>query len=402
MPRPARSAESPPEASAPVTVLASARTWMESDAVQQLRSTARLPGMVRAVGLPDLHPGLGTPIGAVFAAEGWVYPYLVGGDIGCGMSLTRSDLRRGEVKLDRWERRLAESETLGDPPDAADVAAWLARSGVPAATDEEGGAAHDAALGTIGLGNHFAEVQTVQEVRDAGAAAALGLERDRVVLLVHSGTRGLGESVLRAHVDRHAAGGLADGDPEQGAYLARHDRAVAWARANRALIARRFLQTLGTSGATVLDVAHNLVSSADVDGRRLWLHRKGATPAPAVGGPVVIAGSRGTLSYVVLPEGDGDRNLHTLAHGAGRKWKRSEAKGRLEGRYRAQDLTRTALGSRVICADRALLYEEAPAAYKDIEQVIADLVEAGVARVVAGLRPLLTYKVGAAAGGRRR
>jgi release factor H-coupled RctB family protein len=377
-----------PTRTVPVDVIASSRTWMESDAVGQLRATAGLPGMLRAVGLPDLHPGPGTPVGAVFACAGWVYPHLVGSDIGCGMSLSLTDLKRSEVRLDRWERRL---DALKGPWEG-DATAWLAAEGIDAPT------AHDAALGTIGLGNHFAEVQAVQEVLDEPVAAALGIDRERILLLVHSGSRGLGEAILRAHTDRFAGAGLEDGTPAQAAYLAQHDAATAWARANRALIAQRVSEALGAEARPLIDVAHNVVTPGQVDGRPCWMHRKGATQADQ--GPVVVAGTRGTLSYVVAPAGDGVANLATLAHGAGRKWKRSEARGRLEGRYRAQDLTRTALGGRVICADKDLLYEEAPQAYKDAERVVADLVEAGVATVVATLRPLLTYKTGARPGRR--
>ncbi|MDP6945812.1 MAG: RtcB family protein, partial [Myxococcota bacterium] len=121
-----------------------------------------------------------------------------------------------------------------------------------------------------------------------------------------------------------------------------------------------------------------------------WLHRKGAAPADK--GPVVIPGSRGTLSYLVAPCGDGLANAQSLAHGAGRKWKRSEAKPRLSRRFRPEDLRRTKLGGRVICDDRDLLYEEAPQAYKDVDRVVQDLVDAGALTVIATLRPIITYK----------
>jgi release factor H-coupled RctB family protein len=362
-----------------IDVIASPKTWIETDAVQQLRATAGLPGMRRAVGMPDLHPGKGAPIGAVFACAGWVYPYLIGSDIGCGMALYRTDLARKAIKLDRWERRLDDL----DGPWAGDVAAWLDDRGIDPT-------AYDGSLGTIGLGNHFAEVQALDQVVDPTAAETIALERDRLLLLVHSGSRGFGEAILRAHVDRFANGGLADGTDDQAAYLARHDHAVAWAHANRALIAQRVLRALGADGEALLDVAHNTVARGELDGQPVWLHRKGATPADQ--GPVVIAGTRGTLSYLVVPVGDGATSLRTLAHGAGRKWKRSEARGRLEGRFRAQDLVRTPLGGRVICENKDLLYEEAPQAYKDVARVVADLVDVGAARVVASLRPVLTYK----------
>src|SRR5262245_2903216 len=131
-----------------------------------------------------------------------------------------------------------------------------------------------------------------------------------------------------------------------------------------------------------------------LDGRSshssLWLHRKGA--APSDHGPLVIPGSRGTFSYLVQPTGDGESHAWSLAHGAGRKWTRSDSRARVRERFRPMQLVQTGLGSRVICGDRDLLYEEAPPAYKDIEQVIEDLVEAGLIQVIATLRPLLTYK----------
>jgi release factor H-coupled RctB family protein len=107
---------------------------------------------------------------------------------------------------------------------------------------------------------------------------------------------------------------------------------------------------------------------------------------------VVIPGSRGTLSYLVKPTGDGASHAWSLAHGAGRKWTRSEARQRMRERFSVAELAQTGLGSRVVCEERDLLYEEAPGAYKKIEAVIADLVAAGLVSVIATLRPLLTYK----------
>ena len=108
-------------------------------------------------------------------------------------------------------------------------------------------------------------------------------------------------------------------------------------------------------------------------------------------------GSRGDFSYLVEPIADGaDHALCSLAHGAGRKWSRSNAHARLSERFRIADLQRTALGSQVICEDRRLIYEEAPQAYKDIQRVVADLEHAGLVRVIAKLRPLLSYKTRAA------
>jgi release factor H-coupled RctB family protein len=187
----------------------------------------------------------------------------------------------------------------------------------------------------------------------------------------------------------HAKGVSADTVVATG-YLRGHDHAVRWAKANRALVARRFLEQLGASGEGVLDGCHNSVTRRESNGATTWLHRKGAAPADE--GAMVIPGSRGTLSYLVLPQGASASTAWSIAHGAGRKWTRSESRARVRGCFGPEQLTQTGLGSRVICENRDLLYEEAPPAYKPIESVISDLAGAGLMSVIATLRPLITYK----------
>ncbi|MEA1051235.1 RNA ligase RtcB family protein [Lamprobacter modestohalophilus] len=362
-----------------VCLIASPETWIEGEALRQLEQTAALPGMRAAVGLPDLHPGKGYPIGAAFLAE-WIYPALVGNDIGCGMALWQTDQPTHKLKPERAAARLTGLEGPWD----GDLEHWQRAQGLEST-------AFDSALGTIGGGNHFAEVQAVEEIQDSETFAALALDKDRLLLLVHSGSRGLGESVLRAVIDTQGHRGLEpDSDPAR-AYLKQHDQALHWADANRRLIATRLLDALGLEAERRLDVWHNLVQPVDWAGERLWLHRKGAAPADR--GPIVIPGSRGTLSYLVQPGTNHDASLRSLAHGAGRKWKRGEARGRLSARQRSEDLKKTALGGQVICEDKELLYDEAPEAYKGIDRVVADLVDAGLCRIIATLRPVLTYKV---------
>lgn len=360
-------------------LIASADSWIEGEALRQLEQTAALPGMRAAVGLPDLHPGKGYPIGAAFLADR-LYPALVGNDIGCGMALWQTDQPTHKLKPERAAARLTGLEGPWD----GDLEHWQRAQGLAST-------AFDSALGTIGGGNHFAEVQAVEEIQDSETFAALALEKDRLLLLVHSGSRGLGESVLRAVIDTQGYRGLEpDADPAR-AYLKQHDQALHWAEANRQLIAKRLLDALGLDAERRLDVWHNLVQPVDWAGEPLWLHRKGAAPADR--GPIVIPGSRGTLSYLVQPGTDNDASLRSLAHGAGRKWKRGEARGRLSARQRPEDLKKTALGGQVICEDKELLYDEAPEAYKGIDRVVADLVDAGLCRIIATLRPVLTYKV---------
>ncbi|MFC7422019.1 RNA ligase RtcB family protein [Iodobacter arcticus] len=238
-------------------------------------------------------------------------------------------------------------------------------------------------------GNHFAELQSIDEVYDAAVLDALAINKQQLQLLVHSGSRGLGQFILRQHIEQHGHRGLAVDTADCAAYLLAHQQAVQFATLNRRLIAQRILLRLSANGQALLDINHNLVLPAQMHGLQGWVHRKGATPADV--GPVVIPGSRGDFSYLVLPLAS-DLSLNSLAHGAGRKWIRSECKGRLSPRYTVAQLSRTKLGSHVICADRQLIYEEAPEAYKPAENIISTLEGAGLIKVIARLRPVLTYK----------
>jgi release factor H-coupled RctB family protein len=362
-----------------VRLFASAKSWIEGEALRQLYATAKLDGMRLAVGFPDLHPGKGSAIGAAFVTEGLVYPYLIGGDIGCGMALFKTELVRRDVKLDRWAQIAFDLEHVWTD----EIAEVLAMEGLES-TD------FDEALGTLGGGNHFTELQAVEEVLNSREFKKLSLGKQQLVVLVHSGSRGLGESVLRDYVAEHQASGS---DPESfaaAAYLQGHDLAVRWAKVNRKLLAERFAQALGAEVSSLWDGRHNSITSCELDGETVWVHRKGAVVAEDEA--VMIPGSRGSLSYLVKPLGDGESRAWSLAHGAGRKWAGSEARLRMRERFGKEQLVQTSLGSRVICGERDLLYEEAPAAYKNIEAVIQDLVDAGLVSVIATFRPLLTYK----------
>jgi len=362
-----------------VRLFASAKSWIEGEALRQLYATSKLEGMRLAVGFPDLHPGKGSPVGAAFVTEGLIYPYVIGGDIGCGMALFKTNLVQRDIKLNRWSELRYDLEH----PWEGDVSEVLAAAELESAE-------HDEALGTIGGGNHFAELQRVQEVLDASAFKRFGLGKQQLVVLVHSGSRGLGESILRAYVDEHQANGSDAESFAAAAYLKDHDTAVRWAKTNRALVARRFVEALGAEAECLWDGCHNSITRRESEGETLWVHRKGAVVTE--GEPLVIPGSRGSLSYLVKPTGDGESHAWSLAHGAGRKWARSETRLRMRERFGMHQLTQTPLGGRVICEQRELLYEEAPAAYKNIEGVVQDLVSAGLISVIASFRPLLTYK----------
>lgn len=428
---------------------------VEEEAVKQMKSTAQLPRMRLVVGLPDVHPGKGFPIGSASVSEDVFYPHLVGGDIGCGMSLYQTTMKAKKLKLDAWTEALHGLETQW----GGNTASWLkSRGGVSTPHD-------DHTLGTIGGGNHFAELQTVHEILQPEAWQELGLDDDQLFLLVHSGSRAYGDSILREHMDTFGPRGLLVESEEGRRYMDNHDKALVWAKSNRALIAHRFMACLtdlplkvncedqiadptSDGSKRVLDVWHNFVSkktftkapntaesehshgtegkdaccekqeasssSAPTDapadasasdapkgtlnkdyavGQSLWLHRKGAAPADA--GPVVIPGSRGHYSYLVMPSKDNadlENAAYSLAHGAGRKWTRGKALQMGADNKKPATLTTTSLGSKVICENKSLLYEEVPAAYKEIENIINDLKSFNLITVIAIFKPLITYK----------
>jgi len=361
---------------ASIRIIASDESRIDPVAIDQLSQTAALDGIDEIVGLPDLHAGRGIAVGAAFWSRSHVYPHLVGSDIGCGMGLWETGTSARKFRLDAADRKLQGLEESWE----GDHAACLAEAGLPVSLMGE-------ALGSIGGGNHFAELLRIDSVFDSRAFEALRLDAANVLLMIHSGSRGLGHAILERQLARQNIDALATGGEACSAYLAEHDQAIGWAVLNRKVIATRFFEKLGMKGRRLLDICHNSVTPH----RGGWLHRKGA--APADHGPVVIPGSRGDLTYLVQPRPDpSDGALQSLAHGAGRKWSRSEARDKLRRRFTIAELERTGLGSRVICEDRALIYEEAPQAYKDIHQVIADLDRAGLIHIVATLRPLITYK----------
>lgn len=352
----------------------SPQSWIEGAALEQLKAVAALPGVASVAAFPDLHPGKYGPTGIAVLSER-LHPQLIGNDIGCGMSLFALDMPQRKLRVDRAVERMGKIEAQDCfDPQAALTASGLARDLFPAA------------LGTIGGGNHFCELQAVEQVFDAGTAEAV--DRQGLYVLVHSGSRGLGAQVF-GEVDHHAA--IATGlDPasEAGkAWLGQHDICVAWASLNRRLIAERAASALRCEARLVVDVPHNLVR---------WhggfVHHKGSA-AVEKGCIAPIAGSRASLSYVVRALDGTGPSLGGISHGAGRKYDRATMHGRV-GRNRSEReaLLRNAWGGQLICGDRDLVIEEAATAYKDAGQVVRDLADAGLVSPLAAMKPLVTYK----------
>ncbi len=436
---------------------------------QQVANVACLPGIVKAsLAMPDIHYGYGFPIGGVAAMDmdtGVVSPGGVGYDINCGVRLLRTDLNLADVqpRLDALITALYEFVPAGVGSkgaihltnaqlDAVTVegASWAVTHGYGVREDlnvtEEGGrlAGADPAglspqarkraqsqLGTLGSGNHFLEVQVVEEIQDPAKARAMGiLDEGQITVMIHTGSRGFGYQVCddslvimqRAvkkygiHLpDRQLACAPLD-SPEAKMYLAQMACAANYAWANRQVITHRVCEAFESTfklGAAklglqmVYDVAHNIakIEEHTVDGKlcRLCVHRKGATRAFApghpdvpepyrdIGQPVIVPGDMGRASYLLVgTEQAMAETFGSACHGAGRELSRSAAlrkasSGQVYERLRAQGIVVMATGKRTLA-------EEAPDAYKNVSDVVDVCDGAGIARIVCKMRPLGVVK----------
>lgn len=342
----------------PYSIISQSSSWIEGEAIEQLRHTANLPYMKNVVGMPDLHPGKGSAVGAAFLTQdNYIYPHLIGSDIGCGMQVAVLDMdshKINQTKLAKKMERL-ESVDLG---------------------------IEDESLGFVGGGNHFVELQKIVSTQNENI-----IPRNCTIATIHTGSRGLGAYILNEYASQNKAAPV-EASTELGQwYLQEHSKAVVWAQHNRQALSNKLQICLSTQARTILDIYHNYLEPYHHSGE--WIHRKGA--ASSNNELVVIPGSRGDHSYIVKPL-KSNINLESLAHGAGRKWQRSSCKCKLENKYTAQQLRKTKLGSIVLCDDKELLYEEAPEAYKKISSVVSDLQAFNLIEVVAIVAPIVTYK----------
>ena len=283
-------------------------------------------------------------------------------------------------------------------------------------------------LGTLGGGNHFIEVQAVDRVEDEGIARRWGIEKDGICIMIHSGSRGLGHQVgddymkLASHrtgdvSPTHHLAYLDAASTEGRNYLGAMYAAANFAFVNREimtiLVRRNVRHILGDVELPILyDVPHNMAKLEEHDGMKLWVHRKGATRAfppermqgtafAEEGQPVLIPGSMGTASYLLVGTPESRETYHSVNHGAGRTMSRTAAAGGRHGRHRRggppaaisdEEFERAMRGIHLIAEDRRSAKEEAPQAYKDIDEVVRVVVAAGLARVVARLVPLAVLK----------
>jgi len=347
-------------------IITSEKNWLESTAISQLEGVAKLDGIKKVVGLPDLHAGK-SPVGMAFSAESIIYPHLIGNDIGCGMGLFSTGIESQKYTEKRWVSRLNHIRELGDIETENPY-------------DEE---CPIRDLGTIGSGNHFAEFQKIEEVFDENEFEKLGLPKKEIALLIHTGSRGYGNEIFKELNFEIGLTGEKIND-----YMLKHDNALKWAKRNRIASAEKLVKWLGffANMKTLIDLPHNYIEKSKND----YIHRKGAVTSKA--GLIVLPGSRGSLTYILKPTENTEISLNSLSHGAGRKWARSLCFSRIKNKYNRDTIRRTALKSAVVCHDTELLFQEAPEAYKNIQPVLNALIEYNLATVVATLRPLITFK----------
>jgi len=440
-----------------------AKQW---DALAQVRNVACLPGIVGAsMAMADIHPGYGFPIGGVGAfdpGEGVVSIAGVGFDINCGVRSMLVDVAKERIELNR--ERVAEELFNSVPaglgskgafklsvPEIDKVltegAAFALERGYGVEEDLEyieehgtvGGADPSAVsrrakdrqlkqVGTLGSGNHYLEVQYVDEIYDSEAASAFGLGPDGIVVSIHTGSRALGhqigtdyQSVLRnaSHkyripVPESELIAAPIQSPEGKQYIAAVRAGINCAFANRQAISglvrealKRLFRLKDNEIRTLYEVGHNnlkMETHDTVEGRRnLLIHRKGATRAfaagrddvPAryreVGQPVLVGGTMGTSSFILVGTEQGMVDTFgSSVHGAGRVKSRKQALRE----YRGEDVINDLAGSGTLIRTRSRkgAAEEAPGAYKDVERVVSIMEGAGVSRRVARLRPMICIK----------
>jgi len=436
--------------------------------IEQALNVACLPGAVgRVVVMPDVHQGYGMPIGGVMASavpHGIISPGAVGYDINCGVRLLAST-----IECEAVQDALPDLATalFNDCPSGVGIkgrfplsesemervcregARWVSGRGMAEAEDlartEEDGCLDGAQpgsvsprakergrpqLGTLGAGNHFLEIDVVDQVFDAAAAEAMGLRAGCLALQIHCGSRGFGHQVctdyvqdLQAAVRRYHIE-LPDRElvcaplesPEGRAYIGAMKAAANYAFANRQVLAHlaraSFTRVLGGRVRDlhlrqVYDIAHNMgkIETHSVDGRdvEVCVHRKGATRAfgpgaaglpreyRTIGQPVLVPGSMGTASWVLVgTERSMTLTFGSACHGAGRVMSRARAKREIRGQRLRGELE--SQGIHVRAGSLPGLAEEAPRAYKDVDRVVDVISRAGIAAKVARLRPVAVVK----------
>lgn len=441
---------------------------LEDGAIEQIANVACLPGVQKfAIGLPDIHFGYGFPIGGVgaFSARtGVISPGGVGFDINCGVRMIRTNLTHDDIKPkmkeivdklfvnvpsgvgSKGKIRLKENE-INDVLDFG--AEWAVENEYGWDEDlkflEENGRMLDAdsdkvsdkakkrgipQLGSLGSGNHFLEVQKIDEIYNEDVAKVFNLEPGTVTIMVHSGSRGCGHQVCSDYLrtmdkaykrhnlnipDRQLACAPIDSEEAEN-YFRAMSAAANYAWANRQMMVHWVRETFETifnkssedmEMGVIYDVAHNIAKKEvhNIKNRKeeVMVHRKGATRAfgpgrveipneyRSVGQPVLIPGTMGTASYILHGTDVAmEETFGSTAHGAGRKLSRTGAKKKFSSDEIKADLE--SKGIHVKANSAPVLAEEAPGAYKDVDQVVRTSDSTGIAKLVAKVIPLAVTK----------
>jgi len=438
---------------------------LEDRSLIQLINVATLPGIINySMAMPDVHEGYGFPIGGVAVMDlrsGVISPGGVGYDINCGMKLLKSSLfkkdvrpylerlateiqkevpsglgRGREIKLDTVsldkileegaQRIVKQGYGEKEDIDNCESNGKLSQADASFVSDKAKNRGRDQ-VGTLGSGNHFLEIQTVDEIFDEETAQVFGLFKDQIVIMIHTGSRGLGHQIATDYinlmmrvVDKYGIK-LPDRElvacpinsPEGQQYFKAMSCGANYAWANRQMIThfirKAWKAVLGERGGplkVLYDVAHNIakIEKHKIDNEEIdvCIHRKGATRAfpprhleiplkyQLVGQPVLIPGSMGTASYVLRGTEGGKEAFFSTNHGAGRTMSRHEAMRRTSGQETIKSLE--SKGIIVKCRSLRGIAEEAPIAYKDIDKVVEVVHNAGLSKKVAKLRPIAVIK----------
>jgi len=424
---------------------------LEDRSGEQLINGTTLPGIVRyGIAMPDCHQGYSVPIGfvgAIRSSDGVISPGACGFDINCGMRLLKSDRKANEMKpyleklasqiqreipsglgkgrkiklsikeidkiLNKGTHALLE-QGFGEKQDIENCEAsgrldWANSSNISDHAKNRG----RNQVGTLGSGNHFLELQKVAEIFDQETAKKFGLFKDQVVVMIHTGSRGLGHQVctdyLKTMIPAMSRYNIKVPDkefacvpfnsPEGKKYFSAMAGAANYAWVNRHMIAHyvreAWKQVVGKKEKLELlyDVAHNIIKKEnykiDHEDTEVIIHRKGATRA-FPGQPVLIPGSMGTASYVLIGTEKGEEAFFSTSHGAGRTMSRTQARKTISGPEVIKNLEKK--GIIIKCWSKRGIAEEAPQAYKDIDKVVDIVDQVGLSKKVVKLAPLVVIK----------
>lgn len=453
------------------TLFISDKIRLEEDALTQLKDACKIPTVKKVLATPDIHIGYGVPIGCVVAAEEVIIPAAVGYDINCGMRVLKTNLYAGDIETAELAKSIRRDIPLGEGkenirltreefecvleegvkglykirrkdhfvwdflekediknvlPLIEDCGSMKGDASAVSARAKERGQNQ---LGTLGGGNHFIEIQEVVSVKDKKTAGEWGIFEGQMLIMIHSGSRGLGHQIGEDYMSLAKSKNYGEPHPsrelcyiplnekEGEEYVKAMHSGANSAFANRhimsLLVKKNLLFYYPNAEINLLyDVPHNIAKLEEHFGKKMWVHRKGATRAfpgkrmartifEKTGQPVLIPGSMGSFSYLLVGKNENEKSLCSTNHGAGRRMSRTQAAGKIrhrdgkvlkEGAISDEEFRKSMEGITLICENKHTIKEEAPQAYKDIDEVIRVVEGANLAAVVAKMRPLAVLK----------